>query len=301
MEVAVTTAFALASLISFYVYKNAESFKKKYSNIRKRIMEDARKREHSFLVHGGNKGLEFKLYRLGYNIGLWQYISVTGSITLIIGIIAAWAMKNITLAVVVPLMLSLFIYARIQFAYQRQRARMEEQAELVLQIMAGLYKTNGKNMIRAIQDVIPSTKPPLRDELDKVIMDYNMGKPVSECLREFAERSDNRDIEVFVNSTNMAEIFGKETEQVVESTAGVIRNRIELREDLRNETTMQRGVINIFLMALPAAFALIWVYYPPARETLTRTAFGKGLIAMVISIEFAAWYLTKRKGLVENL
>jgi uncharacterized BrkB/YihY/UPF0761 family membrane protein len=99
----------------------------------------------------------------------------------------------------------------------------------------------------------------------------------------------------------MAELFGRETEHVVESTAEIIRKRIELREDLRNETTMQRWIIYIFLLALPVAFTALWLYYPSAREILTHTMLGQGLMAAVVFIEFGAWYLSRKRGLVDSL
>lgn len=301
MEVALTTLSALGAIASYFLYRNADFFKRRYNSFRKQLLEEARKREHFFLTPGRKKGLEFKLYRLGYSISSTHFLSAAFGISLLTGIAVGLAMKNWLLFVVVPGVLFLFLYTRVQLAYQKRKTLLDEQAELVLQIVAGLYKSNGKDMIRAIRDVIPSTRPPIRDELDRVIMDYNLGKPLNECLKELAEKSDNPDIEVFVDGVVMAEIFGRETEHVVESTAEIIRKRIELREDLRNETTMQRWIIYIFLLALPVAFTALWLYYPPARETLTRTTIGKGLMAAVVCIEFGAWYLSRKRGLVDSL
>jgi tight adherence protein B len=301
MEVAATTIFALAAIVSLFLHQNAGYFRSRYNSLRKQLMEEAGKREHHFLTPGKKKGLEFKLYRLGYNISAAHFLAAAGILSLVGGALAAWTMENWLLFMVVPGALFLFIITRVQMAYQGRKTRMDEQAELVLQIIAGLYKSNGKDMIRAIKDVLPSTKPPMKDELDRVVMDYNLGRPLNQCLRELAEKADNPDIEVFVDGVVMAEVFGRETEHVVESTAEIIRKRIELREDLRNETTMQRWIIYIFLLALPAAFSTLWMYYPPARETLTQTNLGKGLMAAVVCVEFGAWYLSRKRGLVDNL
>ncbi|HBV99336.1 MAG: hypothetical protein JL50_21615 [Peptococcaceae bacterium BICA1-7] len=301
MEVVLTTISALGAIVSFFLYKNAHYFKSRYSGLRKQLLEEARKREHFFLTPGRKKGLEFKLYRLGYNISSAHFLSAAGGISFLTGIAVGLAMNSWLLFVVVAVVLFLFFYTRVQLAYQNRKTLMDEQAELVLQIVAGLYKSNGKDMIRAIHDVIPSTRPPIRDELDRVIMDNNLGKPLNECLKELAEKSDNPDIEVFVDGVVMAELFGRETEHVVESTAEIIRKRIELREDLRNETTMQRWIIYIFLLALPVAFTALWLYYPSAREILTHTMLGQGLMAAVVCIEFGAWYLSRKRGLVDSL
>lgn len=301
MEVAITAIFALAAIACFSLHRNAHFLRSRYKSLRKQLLEEASKREHNFLAPGRKKGLEFKLYRLGLNISAAQFLTGAGGLAAAAGALAAWAMNNWLLLAVVPAVLFLFICTRVQMSYTKRKAMMDEQAELVLQIIAGLYKSNGKDMIRAIKDVLPSTGPPIRDELDRVIMDYNLGKPLNECLKEFAEKADNPDIEVFVDGVVMAEVFGRETEHVVESTADIIRKRIELREDLRNETTMQRWIIYIFLLALPVAFSALWMYYPPARETLTGTMLGKGLMAAVICVEFGAWYLSRKKGLVDNL
>jgi uncharacterized membrane protein YqjE len=59
--------------------------------------------------------------------------------------------------------------------------------------------------------------------------------------------------------------------------------------------------INLFLLLVPLAAAGIWIFSPTSREVLVNNTAGKIVLSVVAVVEFVAWYLTRKKGVVEEL
>ena len=192
------------------------------------------------------------------------------------------------------LVICFILYRKQAIVLKRKeiQQKIDAQAEIALQMIAALYSTMG-DMIRALEATSKSVGEPLSGEILRTVMEYRAGKTLNRALLEFAERTNNRDIDVFVKGVLLSEKYGTKTEDVVLDVAGIIRDRITLREEVKNEMKGQSLVINLFLSAIPIALVGSLLFLPDARYTLTETTGGKFLTCFLIVLEYVAWHVSR--------
>jgi len=242
----------------------------------------------------------FKLQRLGIKISYRTFLIITGVVGAFLAAISIVTLNNPLLSVVAFVLTMAFAHGEVDVFYRKRRAVIDEQAEVALQMLAGLYQVTG-DLMDTLKKVSQSTASPLKEELQQVIAEYNAGKDLSAALKDFAFRVDNRDIELFVQGVILSEHYGTDTSRVIKHIAETIRSRLLLRDELKAETRGQSMTINLFLLLVPLAAAAIWIFSPSSREVLIDSTAGKVVLSIVAVVEFAAWYLTRKKGVVEEL
>lgn len=181
----------------------------------------------------------------------------------------------------------------------KKNAQIEEQAEIALKLITALYENN-HDLMKSFAQAGDCIQPPLSDELKRTVEYYYAGKPPMECLKDFADRVNNKDINVFVKGVILSEQYGTDTSQVISDVSGILADRITLREELRNEMVGQRLTIIIFLSVLPL-MTIGAMYFPETRQVLVGTPLGKFVVNLVILIEYIAWHFTHRQAEVDAL
>ena len=184
--------------------------------------------------------------------------------------------------------------------FQQRKAMIDTQVDTSLQMIASLYETTG-DLIYSIDGAAKTTASPMREELIQTVQEYRVGKNLLEALSGLAERTENRDLEVFVRAVAISEEYGTNTSEVIVDTSKVISDRIVLREEIKNELRGQKLTTTIFLVFLPlAAFGVIG-FYDEARHILINTFMGKIVLDIVILLNFIAWYFSGTQRLVDEL
>lgn len=287
-----------AAVVAVYLARNPDVLKKRVRRLREQLEEEANYRKAYFTSVGAPRNTGFKLYRLGYSISYRHFLVLNGLISILLAVSCIKFLYNIQLGITAAVIWMLFIHKAVDLAYLKEKSRLDEQAELMLQLLSEQYQVT-ENLISAIENVIPSTRPPLRDELELLIKNYNLSKNRDECLREFAWRTDNRDIEIFVQGIILSDHYGTDTHEVINQTAEIIREKIELRNELQNETKGKSFTVYIFLVGLPLILLLMSIKSPEFRYTFLHTARGHNLLTAALIIEFVSWYFTSRRGVAD--
>lgn len=176
----------------------------------------------------------------------------------------------------------------------KKKATLDSQAEVALQMVASLYEATG-DLIGSLDKAAECVDDPLRSELKRTVVEYRSGTPVREALLGLAERVPSRDVRTFVEGMLEAERYGADAGAVISSIVQVIRDRMTLREDLKNEMKGQRLTVNILLMLLPLMLGLAFVMFPQSKGILTGTLAGKAIVAAIIPAEYFVWSMSVRE------
>lgn len=276
----------LAVLVIFlYLYRN-EIYQRLNEYNKKAMYSEARKGSVWYMLDRTGKS------RAGFIV----VSAMTASAGFVIGLL----LNNLAAALMMAVFAVVFCKKQVELSFRSRKALIDEQAETALQMIASLFETMG-DMVRAIEGAVNCTASPMRDELVRTLVEYKAGKSLTEALEGLAERTDNRDIEVFVKGVVLSEKYGADTAEVVTDVAEVIRDRIVLREELKNEMRGQKLTVNVFLLLLPIVAAGLVIFSHEARHTITATFFGKAMMCFMILVEFGSWYLTRNQGVVEEL
>ncbi|OPX94039.1 MAG: Bacterial type II secretion system protein F domain protein [Pelotomaculum sp. PtaB.Bin104] len=294
----VLVALAIAAI---YIHKNREMFIARYKRLQEELESAALSRDTLFSNTGAPKNAEFKLYRLGYNVSYRYFLALNIVIGLILAVASVALLNNPKLAVLSVAVWMLLVHKLLDMAYEKKvKQPMAEQVEIVLQLLAEAYETT-KDLVEAFVEVFPTTRYPLKNEIELMIKDNNLGKDINACLIEFAERLDNRDIESFVRGIILSAHYGTDTYEVLKQTAEIVRERRELKEELINETKGKNATIMIFLLAVPVVLFYLLATSASARSMFLNTHQGQNLMCVVLVVEFICWYFSKMKEVSEKL
>lgn len=238
------------------------------------------------------------LMRLG--IDKTSYTAVTAVLLILGAFLGVFILKNWAAAVLMVVLLYFYREKSIKFKEDEHKAAIDAQAETALQLIASLYETMG-DMVAAFEKTAACVPSPMSDELRRVVAEYRAGRPLPEAMLDLAERSGSRDIDVFVRGVILSEKYGTNTSEVIQDVSNLIKDRITLRDELKNEVRGQKLTVNIFLALIPIVGTLIFVFSPDARHTMTATTLGQVIVCGLIGVMYAGWYLTQGQGAVDQL
>lgn len=218
-----------------------------------------------------------------------------------VGVLLGLFLKNVLAAGLLAACAVMYQQQKLVLDARKKRALIDDQAEVALQMVAALHSTMG-DLVRALEATAQSVGEPLAGEIRRTVLEYHAGRPLHDALMGLAERTKNRDIDVFVKGVILSEKYGTKTEEVVTDVANIIRDRITLREEIKNEMKGQSTVINLFLLLIPLGLVGSLVFSVDARHTLMNTVGGKGLTCFLIAMEYAAWHISRKMmGVAEDL
>jgi len=300
-EIVLPVILAPMAVISVYVYRNADNFKRSFTRLKDILEYEATQRKSAFDKYRVSRDTAYKLIKLGSPLNYNTFLVFSGMIALILAGFCAGVLNNAFLAGISVVLWMLFTHQLVDKLYRsRIKAKIDYQAQLVLQLLAQLNQVSG-NLVEAIERVIPSTPQPLKRELEMLIIKYRTNHDFDQCLKEFAANIDNRDIETFIHGIILADQFGTEAHEVISENANVIQERISLREELINETKGKKTILYMFMVALPMLFLFMFFNSADARHTFTQTVKGQYLVSFLAVVEYLCWYYDSRKGVTEEL
>lgn len=279
LEAKLAALFTVLALLAFVAYKEWDAIT-------------------SFLQRAKDEYIDESLMRLGIDSN--AYNAVTFSLAAAGAVIGFLFLENLVAAGLLAVFAFLFRRQSLELKKMERKSLIDQQAEVALQMIASLYETTG-DMVRAFEGASECVPSPMADELKRVVAEYRAGAPLGEAMLDFAERSGNKDIDIFVRGVNLSEKYGTQTSEVVHDVAELIRDRITLRDELKNELRGQKLTVNVFLMLIPVVGTGLFLFSPEARHTMTATLGGKVIVDILICIEYFAWYFMSRQGVVEEL
>ena len=279
LEAKLSALFMTAALLAWVAYRERETI-------------------ISFFRRAKEEYVDENLMRLGIDAG--AYNAVTFGMAAAGAVIGLLFLENIVAAGLFAVFAFLFRRQSLELKKIERKSLIDQQAEVALQMIASLYETTG-DMIKAFEGASECVPSPMADELKRVVAEYRAGAPLGDAMLDFAERSGNKDIDIFVRGVNLSEKYGTQTSEVVHDVAELIRDRITLRDELKNELRGQKLTVNVFLMLIPIVGTGLFLFSPEARHTMTSTMGGKVIVNILICIEYFAWYFMSRQGLVEEL
>ncbi|MCL5057143.1 MAG: type II secretion system F family protein [Actinobacteria bacterium] len=300
-EVVAPAGLVTAAIMSVFIHINLDRFRRSATRLKEILEYEAMQRDSVFDRYRISRDTAYKLRRLGSPFNYNAFLAAGVASALMLALVSFKALSNPYLGVISPVLWLLFSHQMVDRLYRtRVRARIDSQAQLVLQLLAEVYSVSD-NLPQAIERIIPSTPQPLRGELEKLVLQVNTNQDLSQCLVDFAVNIDNRDMETFVHGIILSDQFGSDAHEVITKNAEVIRERLALREELINETRGKKAVTGIFMFLLPVVFLWLFIGNDEAREIFTGTVKGQYLVTFLVLVEYLCWYLDSRREVTEDL
>ena len=182
-----------------------------------------------------------------------------------------------------------FVRRRIQ----RRKSSIEARLDDMLINLSGSLRA-GFSFTQACQMAIPQLAWPLKQELQSMIEEINVGLSLDDALRNLAERVESYEMDITVNAVLVQRQVGGSLAEILDSLAGTIRERRELRGHLMALTAQQR-LSAIFVAAVPVFMLGLlsltsWQFMKP----LFVTQVGNILIVIGMLMDLVGFLLMRR-------
>jgi tight adherence protein B len=168
------------------------------------------------------------------------------------------------LAAMVLLLLAGLALPHVMLRIQRgRRLRLfEQQLDSALDSIANSMQV-GLSIPQALEMVSRDMPAPLGPEFGQVLREMGMGLGLGEALDHLAERVPLQDVQIFAAAVHIQHRTGGHLSGVLRTIANTVRERVNLRGEIRSLTAQQR--FSAYLVgALPIFLALALKFLSPA-------------------------------------
>ncbi len=157
-------------------------------------------------------------------------------------------------------------------------ARIEKQLPEALALQAGALRA-GQSLSRSLRILAEETKAPLKEELERMLQEVELGWPVDEALERFSTRIPSKDLDMWVTAMLVHRQTGGNLAGVIDSSSQRVAQRLQLRSEVRAMTAQGRLSGLVVAVAPVAFFLLLSVGSREQMEFLYSTPFGLAILA----------------------
>jgi tight adherence protein B len=209
------------------------------------------------------------------------------------GVLGAFLLANIFVALLFAVAGSLIPYAWLLRARSQRQKRMAEQLADVLSILASSLRA-GHSFLQALDQVANEIKDPSAAEFHRVVSEIRLGRSVDDAMIEMADRIGSEDMRWAVMAVNIQRQVGGNLAEVLDIVANTVRERAYIHRQVRVLSAEGRISIGI-LAALPfGIFFYLMLVNPEYVGILFTHPIGRILLLAGLSLMAAGIYVMTR-------
>lgn len=165
-------------------------------------------------------------------------------------------------------------------ARRRVKAFENQLPDLLVTMAAGLKA--GHSFRQALQSVVDEDQPPASKELQRVLTETRLGRPMEQALLDMATRIGSKNFEFVITAVTIQRQVGGSLASLFDMVADTVRNRQQFAKKIKGLTAMGRASAYV-LVGLPffVAFALS-VLNADYMSPLWSTGAGHKLLALTV-------------------
>lgn len=190
-------------------------------------------------------------------------------------------------------------YQYMLFKRNRRIDKMNEQIGPCLKMIIERYQVS-KDMKRAIEATAYEFhgEAPLGHEMDRLVIEMNLGKTVEDALAEFADRTGNPFMIRFVDYYKIcAEIGTQKVRTMLNQALEQYREDRSNRMRLKKEISSIKSEAYIVWAGVPVVAVYQMVMDPGYIDYMTRTVVGQIGTAVIVTISLLGlWFINKKIG-----
>lgn len=178
----------------------------------------------------------------------------------------------------------------VQWRAEQRVREFERQLPDTLNLLAGALRA-GFSFLQGLEAVAQETTDPMRRELQLVLTEARLGRPLEESLDAVALRMRSRDLQWAVMAIRIQREVGGNLAALLDTVADTMTKRERLRREIRALTA--EGRLSGFVLSIfPPAFAvLLYAVQPDYIRTLFEDSVGTAslIAAGVLSVFGWVW------------
>lgn len=162
-------------------------------------------------------------------------------------------------------------------------SRIEKQLPEALALQAGALRA-GQSLIQSVRILRSDTRPPLSEELARMLGETDLGLPLDAALEQMAARIASRDVDLWVTSMLVHRQTGGNLAGLIDLLSGRILQRLHFRSEVRAMTAQGRLSGLVVAVAPLAFFLLLSLGSRQQMQLVYSTPVGWGLLAVGLTM-----------------
>lgn len=153
--------------------------------------------------------------------------------------------------------------ARLVLAFRTDKRRGKFESQLIdtIQMLIGGLRA-GHSVMRSMEAAGLESEAPTSEELRRIVNETRIGKDARLALEETADRMDSEDFRWIAQAIQINREVGGDLAEVLEQVAGTIRERSEIKGQVRS-LSAEGKMSAVVLMAMPVAVAIMLTFINP--------------------------------------
>jgi tight adherence protein B len=222
-----------------------------------------------------------------------ETIVVGTSVATVLAFLIAWAGTGSAWWGLLALVVPYFVREWVLRTLANRRARFAEQLPDALQVIASALRS-GHSFAGALAVVVESSSEPMKSEMQRVVADEQLGKPIQDSLGVVADRMASSDVEQLALVAQLQRDAGGDAAEVVDRVAETVRERFDLRrliQTLTMQGRMSRWIVSLLPIVVIVAIEL---ENPDYLQPLTSSLGGRIVIGLAAAWAIAGSLVIKR-------
>ena len=228
---------------------------------------------------GYQRGLNAALERAGINLRPGEFVVLQAS-TLVTATLLGFALGGWRLALVLAVTVPVVFLLVVRVRTSRRQARFNDQLGETLQLLAGSMRA-GYSLMQAVDSVAREAEAPTAVEFSRLVVETRLGRDMNEALAAMSDRMRSEDFEWIVQAIEIHREIGGDLAEVLDTVAGTIRERNQIRRQVKALSAEGR-LSGYILLALPFAVGALIMATNPGYlgELVSGGLLGWSLIAI---------------------
>lgn len=244
--------------------------------------------------------IESTILRAGFDWNYAELLLVQIGTAILVFIVVLMTMSNVLLAVLFGLVAYLAPIQLFSFIANQRTAKMEGQVGSFIQLVNERYDAHG-DFALAIKQSAPDFKgaEPMYGEIQKTILDMEVGMPTSESLENLARRTGNRFLHQLADYYEIASTLGtKDARQRIVGQAWVQFNEdYQMKQKLKSEIAGPKNEAYLMLGFIPIMIVYQAVFSDDYLTFMLTTDTGKlGCVFIASVIMGCVWFINSKIG-----
>lgn len=243
---------------------------------------------------------EQMILQSGYKISVGELKIFCVGTGIILFLLATLGLGNILLGAMFFFFGYLVPSQVIHFVANRRVIAMEKQVGSFIQLVTERYKTHG-DFQRAVQETAPDFKDrqPLYGELQKTILDFQLGIPTTDAISELGKRTGNKFLKRLSDYYEIASALGTQDarERIVGQAYKQFYDDYKMKATLKEQIRGPRNEAYLMVAFIPLVVGYQMYSSPDYLTFMLNDSMGKiGCVGITAVIVLSMIFINKKIG-----
>jgi tight adherence protein B len=214
-------------------------------------------------------------------------------------VLLAWVLAGVLGILIVLVLLCIVPPAALQAAVDRRAKLFGSQLPDVLKLTASSLRA-GFSLLQGLEAVTKQVREPSAGELQRVLTEARLGRPVEDALEDAAARIRNRDFSESVAAVRIQQEAGGNLAGLFDTLAETMVQRLRLRREVHTLTA--EGRLSAYILGfLPIVLGIfIFTINRSYMDVLFQTVVGKALLVGGLLLQIVGFYWMYRTVNIET-